>query len=399
MKKVSFIHCADLHLDSPITGLRNVPNFIVKRLQESTFSSFSAIIDKAIAYKVDFIIIAGDIFDGEDRSIKAQIRFRKEMERLHAHHIAAYIIHGNHDHLKGSWTKIVFPDNVYVFPVEVTAKTYKKENTTVELYGFSYEARHIMERKIADYKRKETGDYHIGILHGNLEGSSGHSPYAPFSMQELTAKQMDYWALGHIHKRAILADEPLIVYPGNIQGRHKKETGEKGGYFVQLNEIDTKIEFFSTATIVWKNIIFDATGIQTLDELMLLVNQKVEGERKAGRSFILFLEIHQLMITDSIDEMELLEILQQEPVEEEEFIWVASIKYKENKRWIKDHLVNESEFYKELFAAANNLQNVEKALDPLYGHPAAHRYLSELTDEEKKELAVEAENILIKLLN
>lgn len=398
MKEISFIHCADLHLDSPIIGLRNLPTFIANRLQESTFASFSAIIDKAIACKVDFIIIAGDIFDGEDRSIKAQIRFRKEMERLHAHHIAAFIIHGNHDHLKGSWTKIAFPKNVYIFPSEVTTKTFDKGDTTVQLYGFSYETRHIYERKIEDYKRTKTGDYHIGILHGNLEGSSEHSAYAPFSLHDLTAKRMDYWALGHIHKRGILADYPVVVYPGNIQGRHKKETGEKGGYFVQLNEIETKMEFFPTAPIIWKNIIVDAKGVQTFDELMLLVNRTVEGERKVGISCILFLEIDQLMIADDIDAIELQEILQQEVVEEEEFIWVASVKYKENKEWLKENLIEESAFYKELFAASNDLSIVEKALEPLYSHPAAHRYLLELTTKDKKELAMEAENLLIKLL-
>jgi len=398
MKEVSFIHCADLHLDSPIIGLRNLPSFIADRLKESTFASFSAIIDQAIACKVDFIIIAGDIFDGEDRSIKAQIRFRKEMERLHAHHIAAFIIHGNHDHLKGSWTKIEFPKNVYIFPKEVTAKAFYKGEMMVQLYGFSYEMRHVYERKIEDYEKEKTGDYHIGILHGNLEGTSEHSAYAPFSLQDLAAKKMDYWALGHIHKRVILTENPLAVYPGNIQGRHKKEIGEKGAYLVQLNGMETKAEFFSTAPIVWKSVQVNAKGIQTVDELLLLMNRMIEEEKKTRISCILFVEIDQLMMEETIAAGELLEILQQEAVEEAEFIWVASIKYQENKEWAKENLVEESAFYKELFANASELSIVEKALEPLYSHPAAHRYLAELTEKEKKELAIEAEDLLIKLL-
>jgi DNA repair exonuclease SbcCD nuclease subunit len=158
MQEISFIHCADLHLDSPMIGLKNLPSSIKHRLQESTFTAFKKIIDEAIQRKVDFVIIAGDIYDGEDRSLRAQIRFRQEMERLEQQGIAVFIIHGNHDHLSGKWIQMKFPDNVHIFPANVSKFEYKKENTKVHLYGFSYESRHLYKRMIDHYQKENEAD-------------------------------------------------------------------------------------------------------------------------------------------------------------------------------------------------------------------------------------------------
>ncbi|MGP7818993.1 metallophosphoesterase family protein [Niallia sp. 01092] len=398
MKEISFIHCADLHLDSPMIGLRDLPSSIKKRLQESTFAAFTNLVDKAIALQVDFIIIAGDIYDGEDRSIRAQIRFKKELERLQKQDIAVFIVHGNHDHLSGSWVQIKWPDNVHIFPSDVTQIVYTTGTTTVSLYGFSYETRHIYDRKIDLYKKENNADFHIGILHGSIEGSTDHSPYAPFHLHDLTSKLMDYWALGHIHKREVLQQYPPIVYPGNIQGRHKKETDEKGAYFVQLSEEGTELEFFATADIIWRKIEIDAAKVQSFDELLILCKQKMDAERTASHSSILFFEIINLSIHETVLPAELLEILQEEEIEDQQFVWVSSLKIIENTTWIKDNLINESDFYKELFTVAEDKMAVEKGVASLYHNPAAHRFLEELTEEDKKNLAEEAEHLLIQLL-
>ncbi|MFT8321799.1 MAG: DNA repair exonuclease [Bacillus sp. (in: firmicutes)] len=400
MKEISFIHCADLHLDSPMIGLRNLPSSIQKRLQESTFTAFAKLVEKALSLQVDFIIIAGDIYDGEDRSIRAQIRFKKELERLQKQNIKVFIVHGNHDHLSGSWVHLQWPDNVYIFPAEVTKAVFTNDNATVSLYGFSYETRHIYDRKIDTYKKEDSTDFHIGILHGSVEGSSGHSPYAPFRLHDLNSKLMDYWALGHIHKREVLQSSPPIVYPGNIQGRHKKETGEKGAYYVRLNETGTESIFLSTADVIWKKIELDAASVQTVDELILLCRQKIEEERKEKVSSILLVEITNVSM-ESVYPTDLLEILQTEEMEEAEerqFVWISSIKLKRDTTWIKDNVINESDFYKELFTIAENRTEVVKGVAPLYQNPAAHRFLTELTEEDKKDLAEEAENLLISLL-
>ncbi|WP_262421881.1 metallophosphoesterase family protein [Bacillus aquiflavi] len=233
MKKTTFIHTADLHLDSPMIGLSGLPNHIFKRVRESTFKAFKAVTDEAIRRHVDFIIFAGDLFDGEDRSIRAQAHFRNEMERLGQHGIQAFVIHGNHDHLNGSWHHLSMPGNVHVFTHHVEYKAFQNESgAVVYLYGFSYPERHIYDDMTPYYQKALGADFHIGILHGHNEGGSEHSRYAPFKVNNLLHKEFHYWALGHIHKRTILHDEPYIVYPGNIQGRNRSELGMKGCYAV-----------------------------------------------------------------------------------------------------------------------------------------------------------------------
>lgn len=399
MKEISFIHCADLHLDSPMIGLKNLPSSIRQKLQESTFVAFKNIVDCAIKFQVDFIIIAGDIYDVEDRSLRAQIRFRKEMERLQEHHIAVFIVHGNHDHLSGKWVSIIFPENVQLFPSDVTMIPYQKGDINVHLYGFSYEQRHLYDRKIQDYKKIEGADFHIGILHGNLEGTSDHGPYAPFHLSELNKKHMDYWALGHIHKRANLQQTPPVVYPGNIQGRHKKETGEKGCYYVKISEKETELEFLSCADIVWEIIKLDGKDVHSFDELYALCLKAIDEKRENNYSSILVLEIENIEKIDHFNPNELLEIVQTEDIDQSPFVWVSSIKIKENTIWLKENLQKESEFYQQLFTISSDYEQVEKAVSNLYHHPVAHRYLSALTEDEQKEMAEEAEKLLMKLLN
>ncbi|WP_400246336.1 exonuclease SbcCD subunit D [Niallia sp. JL1B1071] len=396
--EISFIHCADLHLDSPMVGLKNLPTSIHNKLKESTFIAFKKVIDTAINKKVDFVIIAGDIYDGEDRSIRAQIRFREEMLRLKENQIEVYLVHGNHDHLNGSWINIDLPDNVQVFPSMVTIKQFIKNNVSVNLYGFSYETRHVKERKIDEYIRSEGANFHIGILHGNLEGSTDHRAYAPFQVKDLLAKKMDYWALGHIHKRELLETIPPIVYPGNTQGRHKKETEEKGCYFVELSEKDARLEFIPTSEVVWESLKIDASNVKTFDELYRLCRKKIDERRDGSYSFIVSFEIEQLQMEDSFLDSDLLEILQQDEGDSESFVWVTSIKIQENTEWLKDNLLKESAFYEELFAVTKENEAVDDAVFSLYQHPKAYRFLEELTADEKRDLAKEAEELLLSML-
>lgn len=133
MEPIKFIHAADLHLDSPMVGLKDLPDFIFERLKESTFRSFIKLIDVAISEKVDFVILAGDLYDASDRSIKAQNILREQMLRLHKARIRAFIVHGNHDHLGGEWIKLTMPENVFIFGEIPEVTRFKK---TIQLFIF-----------------------------------------------------------------------------------------------------------------------------------------------------------------------------------------------------------------------------------------------------------------------
>ena len=115
MSTIRFIHAADLHFDSPFKGMTGLPIDRLNSLRDSTFAAFTKLIEHALKTKPDFVLIVGDIYDGEDRSLRAQMKFREGMDKLDEAGIPVFISHGNHDHLGGRWTRFDLPPNVHVF--------------------------------------------------------------------------------------------------------------------------------------------------------------------------------------------------------------------------------------------------------------------------------------------
>jgi DNA repair protein SbcD/Mre11 len=404
MKQVKFLHTADLHLDSPMVGLRQLPKAIFQRLKESTFTALKNITDSAIKHEVDFVVISGDLYDGEDRSIRAQAMFRDEMQRLADKGIMVYAIHGNHDHLGGGSVKISFPDNVYFFKDKLeTAKFRKRDGTLVHLYGFSYPERHVTERWIEKYERSIGADFHIGLLHGHYEGASEHGRYAPFRLSELLDKGYDYWALGHIHKRSILAEQPHIVYPGNPQGRNRKEQGDKGAYIVSLSDRGSEISYIDTADVIWEEMMIDSRKAESFNEIYQLCLSALEERRRDGTGIVLAIHIEHLdpgltEVKEKIDNGELLELLQDAEKEEESFVWTHKLSYEENMAVNRAELIKQSDFYQELFNVIEQYDDINDALSPLFQHSQARRHLLGLGDQEKEQIVQEAEQMLLQLL-
>ncbi|MFK9094192.1 exonuclease SbcCD subunit D [Bacillus salipaludis] len=403
MKKISFIHAADLHLDSPMVGLKHLPAHIFNRVKESTFTAIKKLTATAIDQKVDFVILAGDLFDGEDRSLRAQSRFRTEMLKLNEQEIPVYVIHGNHDHLNGSWVHLDMPANVHVFNSEVeTMVLHTRRGEIVHLYGFSYPTRHVFERKIEDYKKIEGADFHIGILHGNESTGTEHDNYAPFSVKDLQEKNFDYWALGHIHKRAILSENPPIIYPGNIQGRNKKESGSKGFYQVTLTDLDAKMDFIESSDMIWEEAVIDATTAGSFNDVLRLCQTTINNVRRDQRGILLTLFLKNIQLADDREKRslngELLELLLEDEKDEESFVWIVDLHITESRQIDKEQLKTEANFYAELFETIDHYDHVDHALAPLYEHQLGRKYLSHLTKSEQKELLKEAEKMLIELL-
>lgn len=262
-----FIHCADLHLESGFKGLQKRYERWADEMRESTFIAMEKMVELAIKESVDFVVIAGDIFDAETRSIRAEFRFRDAMERLGEHGINCFIVCGNHDPLD-SWSKhILLPKNVIRFSTEgESAPAYKDGQKVANVTGISYAETEVMED--LSQKLEPFGDvFDIAVLHCNI-GSREHKMYSATTVGELCEKGFDYWALGHVHQRGIIHEDPHIVYPGNTQGRHVNEQGEKGCYLVTVADgkvID--LSFHSLAPFVWETLTVDITDKTSLDQL------------------------------------------------------------------------------------------------------------------------------------
>lgn len=253
---MKFIHFADAHLDSPFLGLSFLPSKSFNQIQKAPMQSLTNIVDLAIKENVDLVLIAGDTFDSFKPNPSAQIFFAREIERLITAKIQVVMILGNHDHMAKE--DLLVPENPYFKllgegeKVE-TASYTTKSGFEYDVTGFSYLANHITDDLAAQFPPKSK-HYTFGIMHAQERaGLSSQNVYAPFSLSELQNLNYDYFALGHIHLRQVLSETPLIVYPGNIQGRHINETGPKGCYLGTIDEQtkQTKIHFVQTNLISW----------------------------------------------------------------------------------------------------------------------------------------------------
>ena len=115
MTRLKFVHTADLHLDSPFGGLRSIAPEIAETLYQATFNAYNNIIDLCIQEQVDALLIAGDVFDGADRSLKAQRKFVDGLNRLDGAKIRSFVFHGNHEPLNGGDAQVQFPRRCHRF--------------------------------------------------------------------------------------------------------------------------------------------------------------------------------------------------------------------------------------------------------------------------------------------
>lgn len=261
-----FIHAADLHIDSPLRGLDRYDGAPVERLRTATRSAFERLIDKAINERVDFVLVAGDIYDCDWQDFHTGLFFRGQMVRLEREGIRVFIVQGNHDAQGVISKQLVLPPNVTVFSSRA-AQTVQIDNLSVAIHGRSFPERAVDEDLVPSYPPPVPGFFNIGLLHTSLTGRAGHDTYAPTDLATLKTKGYDYWALGHVHAREVLAEQPRIVFPGNLQGRHAKETGPKGCELVTVQAGRVEAECVPLDVVRWNQLTLSLDGTHRLDAL------------------------------------------------------------------------------------------------------------------------------------
>ncbi len=251
------MHLADAHLDSPFQGLSFLPSNEFKNIKQSTQKSFTKAIDTALDRNVDLVLIAGDTFDSAHPSPQSQLFFSREIQRLTDKKIQVVMILGNHDYLNPD--EMLLPQTPYFKLLGSNEEVEEFESKTKEdfpytVVGFSYQHNHIETDKISEFPKK--GDnFTIGLMHAGTKTTTNYqNVYAPFTTSEIKDLNYNYFALGHIHLRQTLSKDPLIVYSGNLQGRHINEQGSKGVYIGTVDETTKKVslDFVETAPIIWQ---------------------------------------------------------------------------------------------------------------------------------------------------
>ena len=239
MAVVRFVHAADLHLDTPFQGVARPAPEIARALRDASLQAWENLVQLTMDREAAFLLLAGDIYDGAERGMRAHLRFADGLRRLADAGIRVFVVHGNHDPLGEGWSAIrEWPDGVTVFGSDgVQTVGLEVDGTAVAVHGISYPTRAVTENLALKYRRHPDASLNIGLLHANAGGATEHAAYAPCTLTDLESAGMDYWALGHIHQRAYLRrGGPWIAYPGDTQGRSPKpsEMGPKGVLMVEV---------------------------------------------------------------------------------------------------------------------------------------------------------------------
>lgn len=285
MEPFRFVHAADLHIGSPFKGLREVSPAIAERLRESTYDAFKELVGFCLEpdNSVDFLLVAGDVYDGADRSVRAQLRFREGVRRLGEFGLHTFVAYGNHDPLDGWQSSLERPDTLHEFGPEPAWICAERNGVQIaQIQGVSYPTREVRDNLAREFTPpREAGLFSIGLLHCNVGGNTGHDDYAPCRIDDLIDTGIDYWALGHVHSaQRLWPERPHIVYPGSIQGRHPNEAGERGCYLVEVGpDGDATLTFHALDVVRWERRDVEITGVETLDGVMDAVSRAVQELR------------------------------------------------------------------------------------------------------------------------
>jgi DNA repair exonuclease SbcCD nuclease subunit len=405
MAGIRFIHTADLHLDTPFKGLSNWNSDLASRLKDATFNSFKRIIELCVSEDVDFLVISGDIFDSQIKSLSAQLKFAGELKKLSDLGIPTYFICGNHDPLNSWLDTLEMPKNVIRYDGrKVEHFTFmKNDKPLVDIYGISFKNKTVNKNLAKEYQRGENASpISIALLHGTIGTQSLHENYAPFSMNDIVNKGFDYWALGHIHKREIIkGSDPAVVYPGNPQGRDFGETGAKGCYLIELDENKPpNIKFLPTQLIRFEEIRIDITGENKINRLPEMFQESISSleDYDENTSYILRGSIIGRTILHSElnkpGEIEtLISDLNEGQLDQSTFTWIDKI-ILETKPEINEQRIKEgSDFSADLLKLIDGYEHDTKKLTALFNlidenfsSASAKRELSELSDEERSKI-------------
>jgi DNA repair exonuclease SbcCD nuclease subunit len=276
MASFRFIHTADVHIDSPLIGLTRHEGAAAERIRSATREAFDNLIGQAVDEKVAFVVIAGDLYDGDWRDFHTGLFFSLQMGRLARVGIRAFILYGNHDAESQITKRLSLPDNVNAFSAR-KAETLVLDQFKVALHGQSFRQRDVTDNLVPNYPDPVPRMFNIGVLHTALGGATGHENYAPCSLDELIAKGYDYWALGHVHNGRVLHEHPHVVFPGNLQGRDIRETGPKGAHLVTIE--DGQISDFTTLhsdVVRWARLPVAVDECSRLAEVSDRIRQAIE---------------------------------------------------------------------------------------------------------------------------
>ncbi len=278
-KTLRFVHAADLHLDSPFRGLSSLSPDMAGLLRDALFQAFDSLIDLCLDSRASFLLLAGDVFDWETPSLKAQLAFRDGLARLGEAGVKTFLVCGNHDPFLRMRFPFKWPQGVHMFGPDKVETVWLEgaHGQPVAISGISHGRPKERRNLVSLFPRLEEDCFHIGLVHANLGSDTGHEPYAPCTMEDLRSRGVDYWALGHVHTKRIHSEGPWVVYPGNIQGLSIREPGPRGCYLVRVDTTGgLEMEFRALDMVRWGQGEVEISEMLDIDALEEAVSEEME---------------------------------------------------------------------------------------------------------------------------
>jgi DNA repair exonuclease SbcCD nuclease subunit len=282
-----FLHAADIHLDSPMACLERYPGVPVEDARLATRRALTNLVDLAVEEKVAFVLIAGDLYDGEWKDFNTGLQFGQEMTRLKEAGIPVLIVAGNHDAKSKVQRRLQMPSNVKWFSTS-KPETHRLEDLGVAVHGQGFASDDLKDNLAAGYPEPVPGLFNVGLLHTALDGRHGHDLYAPCSVEDLRARRYDYWALGHVHTHMVVCRDPWVVFSGNTQGRSVRETGPKGCALVTVKDENVEaVEERTLDVLRWVVCEVDVSGCARADDVVERAAAAIDVERHAAQDRML----------------------------------------------------------------------------------------------------------------
>ncbi|WP_406297507.1 DNA repair exonuclease [Embleya sp. NBC_00888] len=298
---MKLLHAADLHIDSPLRGLSGYEGAPAAEIRGAARRAVVNLVDLALAEAVDAVLLAGDIYDGDWKDYHTGLFFTVQMRRLAEADIPVLLVAGNHDADSRITRELRLPANVHRFST-ARPETVAFEDLGLAVHGQGFAVRDVTENLAVSYPAPRGGMFNVGLLHTALTGAEGHANYAPCSVGDLLSRGYDYWALGHVHAREVVhAAEPWIVFPGNVQGRHARETGPKGATLITVDgdRGRAEVEHRDLDVVRWARLDVDATEATGIEDVLDLVRRRMAEERAAAGDRLLAARVRVVGASDA----------------------------------------------------------------------------------------------------
>jgi DNA repair protein SbcD/Mre11 len=386
---MKLVHAADLHLDSALHGLTRYESAPADEIRGATRRAFGNLVGLCLEERAGLLVISGDLFDGDWRDVSTGLFFAKELNKLCQAGVRVAWIRGNHDAVSQIRKSVRLPEPVIELSHE-RAETRVLEELGVALHGRSFARRDVTEDLAAGYPERVSGALNVGLLHTALEGRSGHDRYAPTRVEVLVNRGYEYWALGHVHQREVVHREPYLVFPGNLQGRHARELGEKGATLVTYEgDRVTAVEHRCLDVVRWDELVVSVAPAQTFDDVLGAAHRELARAADAAQGRLLAFRVKLVGATDLDAQLR----ARRDQLREE----LCSLSYGVSAgAWLEKVVLATQPLEREASVGDDALAEIDRALTELLGEGSSEA-LSELLGDLGRKLPAEVLDVVPEL--